>query len=320
MTFRMTHDRSMATHTQEGENYFAHAEELPPIVASGLSRSFANRQVIRDASLRLGRGQCLSLIGPNGAGKSTLLGLLQGRISPDGGGVRIFGHLPRSAAAQARCGIVLQGTDFPQQLTPREILAFAAAHHPDPVPLSDLTVDFGLEALLDRRIVGFSDGEQRRLALALGFVGRPDLVFLDEPTAGLDAQARAQLHRVLRRFRDKGGSLVMASHHWDEIEALSDRLMVLHRGRVLRDGPREEVMRSLSRRQIRFRLPLGTPPPDWLDPSQDLGFAGWVGHSADADSLLRRLVAEAVPFRDLEIGAPDLSALLDQIAAQESAP
>jgi len=167
---------------------------------------------------------------------------------------------------------------------------------------------------------GYSGGELRRVALALGFVGRPELVFLDEPTAGLNPLARAQVHEVLLRFRRAGGTLILASHHWDEIEALADLLLVLHRGRCLRLGSRAAVMAELPRRRVRFRLRAGPQPPAWVERDFTANDGFLEADPPDSDAVVRRLVAEGIAFEALEVTTLGLHDLLDGLAGAGLAP
>jgi ABC-2 type transport system ATP-binding protein len=294
-------------------------EAAPALSAEGLTRRFGALTAVGDVSFALARGRCLALVGPNGAGKSTLLALLQGRLRPDAGRVRVFGLAPGAPALAGRIGIVLQGTDFPPEISPREVIRFAAAHYAAPLAAAELADAFGLDALLDRRMAGFSGGELRRVALALGFVGRPELVYLDEPTAGLDALARARLHEVLRGYCAAGGTLVLASHHWDEIEALADELLILHHGRCLRWGSRAAVIADLPRRRVRFRLRPPAPPPVWVARSFTPTDGFFEADPRDSDAVVRRLVAEGVAFEALEVKPTGLHDILDGLVGTTAA-
>ena len=284
------------------------------ILAQGLVKSFGAVQAVQGLSLHLDRGQALGLLGPNGAGKSTALSMLTGLRAPDRGEVRLFGHTAGSAAARALMGVTPQAAGFPPQLTPREVLAYAAARRGGGIGLDDLIQGFGLGALIDRRMAGFSGGEVRRVALALAFLGRPGLVFLDEPTAGLDVSAQEAFRATARAYVDQGGALVLTSHHWDEIEALCDRITMIDAGRQVLDGTLADLRARMQARLIRFALPQDHPPPDWAGARR--AGALWQIEADDSDALLRRMVAASVPFSGLTVEPLPLKDIIARIAQE----
>ncbi|WP_323036127.1 ABC transporter ATP-binding protein [Pararhodobacter sp.] len=269
------------------------------ITARGLVKSFGAVKAVAGVDLDLAEGEAVGLLGPNGAGKSTALSMLMGLRKPDAGSVSIFGHAAGSRAARRVTGVTPQAAGFPVQLTPREVLAYAAAHHANPRQSRDLAEAFGVGALMDRRMVGFSGGEVRRVALALAFVGAPKLVFLDEPTTGLDTAAQEGFCSVARAFVQQGGALVLTSHHWDEIEAICDRITMIDKGERVLDGSLDEIRARTRVNRLSFALPDGVMPPDWLGATHSL--EGWHVETRDSDGVLRRMVAEGVPFAALSI-------------------
>jgi ABC-2 type transport system ATP-binding protein len=270
-----------------------------PIEATGLTKRFGAVTAVENLSLHLNRGEALGVLGTNGAGKSTALAMLMGLRAPDAGDVRLFGHRPGSAAARAVMGVTPQAAGFPHQLTPREILAYADARRADRAQLDAVITAFGLGPLIDRRMAGFSGGEVRRVALALAFLGQPALVFLDEPTSGLDADAQMAFCGIARDHVAKGGSLVLTSHHWDEIEAVCDRITMIDKGSTVLEGSLDDIRARMQARQIGFTLPEGTAPPDWLGAHRQ-GMA-WRTETDDSDATLRRMVSERVPFAGLTV-------------------
>jgi ABC-2 type transport system ATP-binding protein len=278
------------------------------IAAQGLVKRFGAVTAVAGVDLALAPGAALGLLGPNGAGKSTALSMLTGLRPPDAGTVRLFGHPAGSAAARRLAGVTPQATGFPEQLTPREVLAYAAAHHRAPRAAADLSEAFGLGRLMDRRMAGFSGGELRRVALALAFVGTPRLVFLDEPTTGLDAAAQEGFQQVARAYVEAGGALVLTSHHWDEIEAVCDHITMIDRGETVLSGALADIRARMRVNRLRFALPEGVEPPGWLAAQADAG--GWRAESDDSDACLRRLIAEGVPFAALTITPLDLKDII----------
>ncbi len=286
-----------------------------PVEARGLTKRFGAVTAIDGLSLHLERGEALGLLGPNGAGKSTALAMLMGLRVPDAGAVRLFGHAPGSAAARAMMGVTPQMAGFPDQLTPRELLSYTAARRGSRAPVDDVIAAFGLSPLIDRRMAGFSGGEVRRVALALAFLGRPLLVFLDEPTAGLDAEAQQGFRAIARAYVRDGGALILTSHHWDEIEAVCDRITMIDEGRKVMDGTLAEIRARMQTRRIGFALPEGRHPPEWLRATPQ--GQRWQAESDDSDACLRRLVAEQTPFADLVVEPLALQDIIARIRPED---
>lgn len=269
------------------------------IEARGLTKRFGAVTAVENLSLRLGEGEALGLLGTNGAGKTTALAMLMGLRMPDAGEVRLFGHLPGSAAAREVMGVTPQAAGFPDQLSPREVLAYANARRKNCANLDDVITGFGLGPLINRRMAGFSGGEVRRVALALAFLGRPGLVFLDEPTAGLDTGAQDAFRVIARDYVAKGGALILTSHHWDEIEAVCDQITMIDQGKKVMEGTLTDIRARMQARQIGFTLPEGTAPPDWIR-ARPQGMS-WRAESDDSDTALRRMITDKVPFSGLTI-------------------
>lgn len=285
------------------------------VEADEIGKRFGAVMAVDRLSISLEPGGALGLLGPNGAGKSTALAMLTGLRAPDTGEVRIFGHQPGSPKARARMGVTPQAAGFPSQLTPRELLHYARARRGDRAGFDDIITAFGLASLLDRRLAGFSGGEVRRVALALAFLGRPGLVFLDEPTAGLDIAAQDAFALTARAFVKNGGALILTSHYWAEIETICDRITMIDKGRKVLEGSLAEMRARMQARIIRFSLPAGDQPPAWL-PARRQG-TQWCVETQDSDSLLRRMVGEGLGFRDLTVKPIDLSDIIARIARKD---
>ncbi|WP_119168939.1 ABC transporter ATP-binding protein [Algihabitans albus] len=289
------------------------------IDAQGLGKRFGTLQALRDFSLVLRPGEALGLIGTNGAGKSTVLKLLQGLRSPDSGGGRIFGHPLGSHAAKQLVGITPQNADFPEQITPRELLGYAAGHFTRPKPMAELIAAFGLDRLIDRRMGGFSGGEKRRVALALAFVGNPSLVFLDEPTSGLDTVGQDLFRAYARAYADAGGSLLLTSHHWDEIEQVCDRIVMIDRGRQILEGTLRDIRRRAGRCRVSFALAEDAGRPAWLTRDFLLEAGRWQKVTADSDALVRFVLRELPDLRALQVTPLDLKDTIAELREEATA-
>jgi len=269
----------------------------------GATRRYGSVVALDGVSLDVPAGQLLGLLGPNGAGKSTLLQLLCGLRRPTSGRVELFGRPPEEPASRAQLGMTPQETGLPPTLRVGEVVDVVAGHFPDPVPTSEVLERFGLADLRRRQTGGLSGGQKRRLAVALAFVGRPRLVLLDEPTTGLDVDARHDLWDAVRSYHRGGGTVVLTSHYLEEVEALAERVVVVDRGRVLVDGTLEQVRSAVPARRVRLRaaaLPdLGADRVVVDGDRHEL----W---ATDADALVRRLVQSGAGFSDLEVSSPSL--------------
>ncbi|MCF7551825.1 ABC transporter ATP-binding protein [Pseudonocardia sp. WMMC193] len=265
--------------------------------ASGVRKSFGTTTALDGVDLHVAPGELVGLLGPNGAGKSTLISLLVGLRRPDSGKVTLFGGDPRVAANRRALGTTPQETGLPQTLRVGEVLDFVSAHYPDPAP--DVLERFGLTGLERRQTGGLSGGQKRRLAVALAFVGRPRLVVLDEPTTGLDVEARRTLWEGVRSFHAEGGTVLRTSHYLEEIEALAGRVVVVDRGRVLADGPLADVRDKVAVSRVSLRSAIAPPLDGTVHSTRDGD--RWELHTPDADALVRALVHADVPFTDLQV-------------------
>ncbi len=286
-----------------------------PLSARGLSKRFGSVQAVSHIDLEVARGDALGLLGPNGAGKSTTLSMLMGLRRPDAGEALLFGHAAGSPQARMLTGATPQSTGFPDQLSPREILTYTAARYGGRPQIDDLIACFGLEKLIDRRVAGFSGGEMRRVALALAFVGEPKLVFLDEPTTGLDTAAQEGFRAVARDYVEGGGTLVLTSHHWEEIEEICGTIALIDQGETVLTGRIEDIRARTSIKRLSFALAERAVPPEWMQATHD--GQRWHVETADSDGALRRMVSDSVPFTGLTLEPLKLKDLIDRVRQEE---
>jgi ABC-2 type transport system ATP-binding protein len=285
-----------------------------------VTRRYGDTVALDRLSLDVAAGELVGLLGPNGAGKSTLVNLLTGLRRPTSGRVELCGGDPRRPAARRRLGVTPQETGLPASLRVGEVVDFVRDHYEDPLGRGELLDRFGLTDLVRRQTGGLSGGQKRRLAVALAFAGRPRIVFLDEPTTGLDVEARRALWDGIRDFHAEGGTVVLTSHYLEEIEALARRVVVIGGGRVLADDTVEAVRGRVAVRRVSFTSP--APIPELAD-GGSLEITGLPGAehdgnrahllgverdgdrvhllTSDADRLVRELVARNVPFTGLEV-------------------
>ena len=268
-----------------------------------VSRRFGDVTALDDVSLDIRPGQIVGLLGPNGAGKSTLLSLLQGLRRPASGTVELFGGSPQNPANRRLLGCTPQVTALPETLRVGEVIDFVGVHFASPVPTAELADEFGLAELLRRQAGSLSGGQKRRLSVALAFVGRPRLVLLDEPTTGLDVDARRTLWDAIRRQHDAGATVVITSHYLEEIEALAERVVVIDGGRVLEDDTLGTVVGRVSLRQVRLRSPqldsiAGLPG---IVKQRTDATGATTFYAKDSDALITELVRSGIAFSDLSV-------------------
>ncbi|WAB80496.1 ABC transporter ATP-binding protein [Microcella daejeonensis] len=273
-----------------------------------VSRRFGEQLALDDVSLEIRSGEILGLLGPNGAGKSTLITLLQGRRRPSSGTVELFGGDPVRPRVRAELGSTPQETALPDTLRVAEVVDLVAAHFADRAPTAQLAEEFGFTDLLRRQCGSLSGGQKRRIAVALAFAGRPRLVLLDEPTTGLDVDARHGLWAAIRRHRADGATVVVTSHYLEEIEALAERVVVIDRGRILVDDGLDAVRARVDSSVVSLRTSSAAAVAALdgvllAEPGEGERLALTV---ADSDAFVRALVASALPFERLQVRGASL--------------
>lgn len=226
-------------------------ERAPAAELRGVLKRYGAVTALDGVSLTLYPGEVVALLGPNGAGKTTAVGLMLGLLRPTRGEVRLFGASPQAIKSRMRVGTMLQLSGVPATLSVREHLELFAAYYPRPLPLGEVLERTGLLGL-ERRLYGkLSGGQKGRLHLALALVGDPDLLFLDEPTTGLDVASRRSLWEGVRSVTGRGKTVLLTTHYLEEADALADRVVVLNGGRVVAEGTPGEIKASVAGRRVR---------------------------------------------------------------------
>jgi ABC-2 type transport system ATP-binding protein len=262
----------------------------------GVTKRFGPVAALDGVSFAIAAGDVLALLGRNGAGKSTALAVLLGLRRPDAGSACLFGVDPRRPGARQLIGVALQETAFPATLRVRELVELVRAHYPFPAPTPELLGRFGLAGLSSRQLGGLSGGERRRVAVALAFAGRPSLVVLDEPTAGLDGESRRRVWTAIRAHADEGGTALLTTHHLEEAEALARRVVLIDAGVVVTDGSVASIKAGAGLTRVTFRA----PPNLTIEGAERDGPRLRI-LTSDAGQVVERLVREKVRLDELEV-------------------
>ncbi len=231
----------------------------PAVRVRGLRRRYGDREVVRGIDLDVARGEIFAFLGPNGAGKTTTVEILEGFRRRSGGEVEVLGADPDhfSRADRGRFGCVLQSGELEPHLTPRELLTLWASYYDEPRAVDEMLDLVGLTAQGGVRIERLSGGQRRRVEMGLALIGRPELVFLDEPTTGFDPEARRAAWDVIAGLRDLGATIFLTTHYLEEAQRLADRVAVIRDGTIIATG-RPDELGAQDRVHVSFRLPVGS--------------------------------------------------------------
>lgn len=303
-----------------------------PVVAfDQVSKAYGEVRAVDGLTLTLRPGETVALLGPNGAGKSTSLDLLLGLKQPDSGSVRLFGTTPREAIVAGRVGAMLQSGGLMDEVTVTELVRLACDLHPKPYQANDVLARAGIAQIADRKVNKLSGGQAQRVRFALATAGDSDLIVLDEPTTGMDVTTRQAFWATMREQADQGRTVLFATHYLEEADAIADRVLVLHRGRLLADGTAAEIKAKAGARRIAFDLegtideaPLrGLPFLTSVTVSKS-GSAAGSGQtiriqSTDADATVHALYALGLYPRNLEVAGLGLEQAFVAITAAEEA-
>jgi len=265
----------------------------------GVTKTFASVRALDDVDLDVRRGEIVALLGPNGAGKSTAVAIMLGLRRPDAGRVELCGRDPRDPAARRTVGAVLQDVGFPPGLRVRETVELVRAHFPDPASTAEILERLGLSSAAERYGGGLSGGQRRRLAVALALVGRPNVLFLDEPTTAMDAGARRELLDDLAEFAAQGGAVLLTTQQLAEAEEIATRVVLLMAGRAMLEGTVGQVRARGGLAKVTFRAAV-VPRLDGATSVESRGDRHVV-YVDDADAFVTELVRSGAAFRELEV-------------------
>ncbi|GAA4298612.1 ABC transporter ATP-binding protein [Streptomyces venetus] len=288
-----------------------------------VSKAYGTVRAVDGLTLALRPGETVALLGPNGAGKSTTLDLLLGLKNPDRGTVRLFGTSPRDAIVAGRVGAMLQSGGLMDEVTVAELVRLACDLHPKPYRPSEVLSRAGITQLADRKVDKLSGGQAQRVRFALATAGDSDLIVLDEPTTGMDVTTRQAFWATMREQAGQGRTVLFATHYLEEADAVADRVLVLHRGRLLADGTAAEIKAKAGARRVSFDLadPVDEAALRGLPFLTSLAVSGRTVRiqSTDADATVHALYGLGVHPRNLEVAGLGLEQAFVAITAAEEA-
>lgn len=278
------------------------ASTSPALKAEGLTKRYGRKTALEGVNLSLNGAGVVALLGPNGAGKTTFVQTALGLTKPSSGDLKVFGESAGSKANRIRTGVMMQDTDLPDTLTGRELLSLFASYYPAPESLDTLIERCALTPFVGRRYGQLSGGQKRRIQFALSLIGKPDLLFLDEPTTGLDGEARRALWAIVRETADRGALVVLTTHYLEEADALADRVAVLQAGKLIAHDTAAALRQQVGGSLVQFETRLDNTTLETLDTVRRIR---WSGRRAEV------LVNDPVAFlKALFIADPNPSDLI----------
>lgn len=280
-----------------------------------VTKRYGKTVALDGLSLAVRPGELLAVLGPNGAGKSTAIGLWLGTLEPDEGIARVLGGSPLDVRSRLGVGVMMQEVALAPMLTAREHVALAASYYRDPLPVEETLVLTGAKALAGRRYSKLSGGEKRQVQFATAVCGRPRLLFLDEPTVGLDVKAREAMWRTIRRLRDEGCAVVLTTHYLEEAEALADRVAVIAKGTLIAEGSVDEMRSLVTRSRISCVSGLAVEEIErWPGVVEAVREGRVVRVTAtDADAVVRRLLAADPDLHHLQVEKASLAEAFNEL-------
>ena len=280
------------------------------VVASleGVNKNYGEIKALRNVEFRVRAGEVVALLGPNGAGKTTAVKLLLGLLQPNAGRARVFGEDPTNPENRMRTGAMLQVGRVPETLRVREHIDLFSSYYPNPMPPAEVLAAVGLEKLGDRKFGDLSGGQRQRVLFGLAICGDPDLLFLDEPTVGLDVEARRMLWDEIRRMVTRGKTVLLTTHYLQEADALADRVAVINQGAIIAQGTPSEIKAKTAGKRIRCITSLGLNTlrqiPGVTEAREDREAVEI--HAVEAEPVVRELLARDATLSGLEITSAGL--------------
>lgn len=297
---------------------FDHAPH-PPLEAVDLAKSFGEIRALDQLTLTIPEGRITALLGANGAGKTTLIRSALGLQRTDSGALKVLGGKPGALSVRERIGVMLQNSELPDLLTGREMLTQFGSAYPAPLAVDQLIETCDLGGFVDKRYKTLSGGQKRRVQFALALIGDPELIFLDEPTTGLDGEARRVLWSTVRDLSDSGKTVLLTTHYLEEADALADHIIVMAKGRMIAEGPADDIRQQAKGALITCQTALSAEQLAALPGVVAIQSSGRLREirTASATETARALLNADLSVSDLSISKPRLEDAFQALTADE---
>lgn len=288
------------------------------ITIDSLSFSYAKNTVLDDLSVSIQEGQLTCLLGANGAGKTTLINLILGRLTNSQGCIKLFGKEQSAAQVRCRIGAMLQNSSAPERAKVIELVELFASYYPKPLDTRALMTQLKLDDIAEKRFGKLSGGQKQLVLLALALCGDPDLLFLDEPSVGMDVEVRRTLWAVIEKFKAQGKTIILTTHYLEEADALADRIIVLQQGKVIADGSPETIKAKFQTKQIKAKT---NKSIDWLSALEEVVGVILLGQYVELTSncpekTLKQWLNNDDSVQDVSVLSTDLEQAFIQITKQ----
>ncbi|HUY11485.1 MAG TPA: ABC transporter ATP-binding protein [Candidatus Dormibacteraeota bacterium] len=284
------------------------------VAFNGVGKRYGSLVALQPTDLAVPQGEIVAILGPNGAGKTTAVSLMLGLRAPSTGSVAIFGKNPRDFATRSRIGAMLQNSGVPEYLRVDEAIALFQSYYPKPMPTAELLQYCGLEEKATTRIARLSGGQLQRLYFALALCGDPELLVLDEPTVGLDVEARRGLLATISEIGKRGRTIVMTTHYLEEADALADRIVVIDRGSIIADGSPAEIKATVGRKRVSFTSIVSLDDAQFVRNGERYEIT-----TEKPERILQELFARKLPIENLTVTGASLEEAFVHLTSHENA-
>ncbi|EJQ53245.1 hypothetical protein IEE_00138 [Bacillus cereus BAG5X1-1] len=291
------------------------------IEVNGVSKTFKHKKAVNNVSFHVNKGQIVALLGPNGAGKTTTISMMLGLKDPTEGNVSIFGKSPKHRDVRNSLGAMLQEVSVIDSITVEEAIELFRSYYTNPVAKETLLQLSNLESERKQRCEKLSGGQKRRLNFALALAGNPELLFLDEPTVGMDITSRKTFWETIRKLASEGKTIILTTHYLEEADALADRILLFANGKIIADGTPDEMKATISRKTISFYSKESIPMGLLKELPNVTGVQSNEGRiiltTEDTDATLQAIYQKNLPVTDISVERGSLDEAFEQFVANQ---
>lgn len=291
------------------------------IEVKNLNRVIKGKQILKNVSLSVNKGEVIALVGPNGAGKTTLISCLTGLVRPTSGDIQLFGKNPMNKKNKATMGVMLQDSTTLENIKVKELLTFFSSFYSDPLSLEELLSLTGLEEQKNLYTTKLSGGQKRRLTFGLSIIGKPNLIFLDEPTTGMDVSSRKIFWEKIKTLTNQGKTIILTTHYLEEIEKVASRILLMKQGEIIHDGTMESIQKEMLQNKITYQAldEMSREQLLTLPYVSDVEIEGSkvTLHTSNSDETLVEFLDEKIGFNQLLITPGSLETVFNTLMEEE---